>query len=263
MQNKDLAILVSAFGTSQETGKSAEVCIDQLLKKEFPEIPVYWSYTSRTIKNFLTHRKKVVFSPEEVLTRLICERYRKIYVLCLHVIPGKEYHSFYYNLKLISHLKKSISTIKITGPLIRNLSDLQKIGNTILKLFNPAEEEALVFMGHGTKHPAGFVYTALNAWINYFHPRIFLSAPDCFPDLSIIIKKLKKLKVKKIILHPFMFVAGEHALNDMAGDSPHSWQSILIKEGFECRSIIKGLGDYPEFAQIYISHLKEVFSDEE
>ena len=36
-------------------------------------------------------------------------------------------------------------------------------------------------------------------------------------------------------LLPFMLVAGDHAINDMASDEEDSWKSILEKEGFKER----------------------------
>ncbi len=49
-----------------------------------------------------------------------------------------------------------------------------------------------------------------------------------------------------------MFVAGEHAQNDMA----IKWKQALEKEGFEVTTLIKGLGQNPDVQNLYINHLK-------
>ena len=64
-------------------------------------------------------------------------------------------------------------------------------------------------------------------------PRIFTLPFYPKRNLDIIIKQMKKDKVTKVLLKPFMDVAGDHAQNDMAGDEPKSMKSVLIKNGFE------------------------------
>jgi sirohydrochlorin cobaltochelatase len=63
--------------------------------------------------------------------------------------------------------------------------------------------------------------------------------------LETLLPKLKQLKIKKIYLVPLMSVAGDHAKNDMAGDKPESWKSILTQNGYQCESILKGVPSQP------------------
>jgi sirohydrochlorin cobaltochelatase len=53
-----------------------------------------------------------------------------------------------------------------------------------------------------------------------------------------------------------MIVAGDHALNDMAGEDPDSWASAFKKAGFEVETHLQGLGSNDSWAQIYVEHLK-------
>jgi sirohydrochlorin cobaltochelatase len=57
-----------------------------------------------------------------------------------------------------------------------------------------------------------------------------------------------------------MSVAGDHARNDMAGPEEDSWKSILEKEGITCEPVLKGMAEYPEFVEMWVDHLKTVFS---
>ena len=43
---------------------------------------------------------------------------------------------------------------------------------------------------------------------------------------------------------PFMIVAGDHAQNDMAGEEPDSWKSVLENEGFQVTVQLDGLGSF-------------------
>ena len=71
-----------------------------------------------------------------------------------------------------------------------------------------------------------------------------------YPDFSKVLNELLAAGFKKALLAPFMMVAGDHALNDMAGDFPDSWKSQLLSAGIEVRCLLKGLGEYPEIAEL-------------
>ena len=43
--------------------------------------------------------------------------------------------------------------------------------------------------------------------------------------------------MKEIRLAPFMVVAGDHAINDMAGEEEDSWKSRLEAEGYERKPV--------------------------
>lgn len=51
-----------------------------------------------------------------------------------------------------------------------------------------------------------------------------------YPALEDVIELLNLYGVKKIILKPFMVVAGDHSINDMASGEEDSWKSILEKK---------------------------------
>mgnify|MGYP002228090227 CR=1 FL=1 len=51
---------------------------------------------------------------------------------------------------------------------------------------------------------------------------------------------------------PFMFVAGDHAKNDIAGD----WKEELEKKGYEVSVFMEGLGQNPDIQKIFIEHAR-------
>ena len=57
---------------------------------------------------------------------------------------------------------------------------------------------------------------------------------------------------------PLMVVAGDHAVNDMAGPEEDSWQSVLTADGWQVRSVLQGLGELPAVRRIYLDHLARV-----
>lgn len=74
-----------------------------------------------------------------------------------------------------------------------------------------------------------------------------------YPEFDNVVKKLKDRGVKDVILMPFMFVAGDHAQNDIAGD----WNENLQKAGFTVSKVIlMGLGQNEDIQNIYVDHIK-------
>jgi sirohydrochlorin cobaltochelatase len=63
------------------------------------------------------------------------------------------------------------------------------------------------------------------------------------------------------VLLPLMVVSGEHALNDMAGESETSWRSMFEAAGIRTDCILEGLGEYEDIRRIYVRHAKEAPED--
>ena len=58
-----------------------------------------------------------------------------------------------------------------------------------------------------------------------------------------------------------MLVAGDHARNDLAGDEENSWASQIKKAGIKVDAHLKGLGEMPGTAAIFVRHAKESSDD--
>jgi sirohydrochlorin cobaltochelatase len=121
-------------------------------------------------------------------------------------------------------------------------------------------------MGHGNNHfPSGGAYLELADRMRQLYPEVvtLIGNVEGFPALEDVIDKLKMRGVKKVMLKPCMVVAGDHAMNDMAGTDPEepSWQMILEKEGFEVVTVKKGLGELDAFADIFVEHAGDAAVD--
>ncbi len=70
----------------------------------------------------------------------------------------------------------------------------------------------------------------------YPEVQTFIGVVEGYPALDDFLDHIQYAKTKKIILKPFMIVAGDHAVNDMAGEEPDSWKSILVNGGYDVHS---------------------------
>mgnify|MGYP000718389441 FL=1 len=138
------------------------------------------------------------------------------------------------------------------------MEDYEEAVRQIMEEAGLEQEETLVLMGHGTEHHTNAAYPALDYtfWAKGY-PNVVVGTVEGFPEMDEVLKKLKERKAKKILLMPFMIVAGDHAKNDMAGEEADSWKSILEQAGYEVRPVLKGLGEIPGIRKMFVRHARE------
>ena len=78
----------------------------------------------------------------------------------------------------------------------------------------------MLLAGHGTGHPADALYSLMARVLKKDHGNVFLGTLEGFPGLSEMVAELKASGARKVILLPFLLVAGGHAENDIAGTGP-------------------------------------------
>lgn len=256
------AILLAAFGTTVPEARKALDHIDARVREAFPQVEVRWAYTSGIVRKRLAQEGKVFESPETAMARLMDEGYTHLAVLSLHTIPGEEFHRLHQNAHLFEQMVRGFTQVLVARPLLSSSEDMFRAADALLQSL-PADrrkEDAVLFMGHGSeKHPADGLYLAMGQVLQDRDPNAFMGSVAGYPTLDDLLPKLRERGVKKVYLMPFMAVAGDHARNDMAGEEPDSWKSVLEKEGFTCETILKGTAEIPKVVDIWLDHLKIVF----
>ena len=120
------------------------------------------------------------------------------------------------------------------------------------------KETAVVLMGHGTEHYANAVYAALDyRFEDMGYENVIVGTVEGYPEIDQVLKQLGKCRVKKVVIAPFMIVAGDHAKNDMAGDKEDSWKNIISKAGYEVQTVLKGLGEYESIRKLFVEHARK------
>ncbi len=274
--NKEGILLVtfgSTFETPQETFKS----MDRLFDNEFEE-KIYWGYTSKDIRNKILEREeRVTDSPREALERMKKDGFYKIAVQSLHIIPGLEYDEIIVDINDFVKENPGMK-IEIGAPLLDSDNDMERVANFLTKEFkaNIKDDEAVIFMGHGSGHANNDRYHILQEKLTNSAPNFYIGTVEANttgPYLFEHVVPALKIKegITKITLTPLMSVAGDHANNDMDGaedahtadDAEKSWKWQLRNNAeygaygdANVTSVMKGLATYPEMVQIWIDHLK-------
>lgn len=150
-------------------------------------------------------------------------------------------------------------SISFGTPLLTTEADNEQVIQTIAdELGNLEEDSALVLMGHGTTHYANSIYAALDyKFKDMGYPHIFIGTVEAYPTMKSLLRMLAEFQPKKVVLAPFMIVAGDHATNDMAGDDPESWRCQFEEAGYEVLPILKGLGEYEGIRKMFVQHTEE------
>ena len=254
-------ILLVAFGTTVPEAQISYDNIERSVKKTFPGVPVRWGYTSRTIIRKMAEKGKHLATPEEALSSMMRENFTHVAVQSLHVMPGAEFHGLVKNVQRFAGMSKGLQKVIVGYPLMTTSEDVQRVAETLLKIIPPERRktDAVVFMGHGTHHPANVYYAALNYHVQKLDPNVFVGTVEGWPEIDDITSDLKNNRIEKAYLMPFMTVAGDHARNDMAGPSADSWKSMLEKEGVNCLVVLKGTAEFQEFVDIWVDHLRAAF----
>ena len=141
--------------------------------------------------------------------------------------------------------------------------DYGKIVNN--EKFNDLEgNDAIIFMGHGSESAADVTYQRLQEeYIKAGKNNIFIATVEGKVTIEDVIEKLKKTDYKKILLKPFMIVAGDHAKNDMASDEEDSWKTVLQNEGYEVTPVLKGMGEYKFIRDMFMEKLEAIYGKDE
>ena len=156
--------------------------------------------------------------------------------------------------------KNHFERITFGDPLLTTQQDHVEIVNAICQEFSDLPSDCgLILMGHGTSHYANDVYAALDyRFKDLGHDNIHLATVEGYPTLENVIRLVKEQGAKKVILTPFMIVAGDHARNDMSGEDEDSWKNQFQAAGYEVECCLKGLGEYPAVQNMLIRHVTEV-----
>jgi len=254
------AILLVAFGTTLQRAAEAFSRFESATKVRFPDTEIRWAYTSAIVRRKLAEQGEAKESVGEALERLVCDGYRTIAVQSLHTIAGAEYHKMLREISVFRHkpLAQNV-VVKVGSPLLAGYGDVQRVAQTLIQEAVPERNssDALIYMGHGSeRHASDLAYVALASMLNNIDKRAWLGTVEGHPTLADVVAQCKAADIKKAWLVPFMAVAGDHALNDMAGDEEDTWVSVLTKEGISCTPVLKGTLDIAGITGLWLDHLE-------
>jgi sirohydrochlorin cobaltochelatase len=252
------AVLIVAFGTSVEKARVSYSNVEKQVKAAFPGREIRWAWTAHSLLK--TGPGGVpTLSTQEALASLATEGVKDVSILSLHIIPGSEYSDLAQNAAAFAGLPKGLVRVSLSPPLLNDTESVATVARTLLKGVPKTRkaDEAVLFVGHGTHHPAGVYYPALQYYLHEMDKNAFVGTVEGDLDLEKITAALKAGSIKKVWITPLMTVAGDHATNDLFGTEADSWKQHLIANGIQVETIAKGLGENPDIVALWVSGLKK------
>ncbi len=244
-----LAVVAVHFGTTHEDTRERSIeAINQKVMSHYPNACFAEAYTSRIIINRLKERGIIKHTPAEVFNRLKAEGYTHLLVQSTHIIDGVEMESLRHE---VDAMKGSFKQIRLGRPLLYTPEDYNAAIDALTSHV-PSKSDAIVLVGHGTYTPI----TASYAMMDYMlkakgFDNWCVGTIENYPSLDEVFAFLQARGARTVTLAPFMFVAGEHAKEDIAGE----WKESLEEAGYEVDVFMQGMGENPAIQGIFMQHM--------
>ena len=250
---KKQALLMVHFGTTYDDTRVATIdALNSAAVAAFPEMKVVEAYTSRLVIKRLAARGIEKPTPRQALLSLAAERYTDVFIQSSNVIDGVEMDALR---KEAEAMVPFFDDIRVGEPLLYTLDDCHRVVEILAGRYGSDLDarQSVVLVGHGTAIPANAIYSQIDYMFTAEgHPQFHVATVEGYPTLQTTVERLKAAKVKSVRLVPFMFVAGDHARNDIDGD----WRSELEGMGYRVSTVIEGLGQIPEIRELYLDHIR-------
>ena len=253
----DKAILAVSFGTAYgETRKKTIEAIEKDLAAAFPERRLYAAWTSGKILRKLRARgEEAPLTLNEALEAMEKDGIWDVLVQPTFLQAG-------YEMRLVRETleqwKGRFSRMALGSVLVAGQEDLEALARAMEESFSGLkEDEVLALMGHGSEEGDFYPYVRLTEVFRRDGRENFcVGTVECEPGIEPVLALVSARKPKKVVLAPLMIVAGDHAVNDMAGDEPDSWKNRIAALGTQAECLLRGLGEYPEVRKLFVAHAR-------
>ncbi len=256
-------IVVVSFGTSYNDSRDITIgAIETDIAAAYPDWTVTRAFTAQTIIDKLAARDGLVIeNVTEAMERLAAEGYGTVLVQPTHVMNGFEYDDLVAEAGAYAHC---FDKFAVGQPLLTEEDDYEAVIDALLaeNENSGSADTALVYMGHGTEHCANATYSQVQAMMHdEGYENAFVGTVEGFPGVDEMIAQVAAYGAKKVVLAPFMVVAGDHANNDMAGDEEDSWKTAFTNAGFEVECRIEGMGQNAAIRALYVEHVRDAIEE--
>jgi sirohydrochlorin cobaltochelatase len=249
------ALLLVHFGTSYDETRARTIdAINAKAQASFPELSFREAWTSRIVIRILKARGIQKQTPLEALLALRAEGYTRVIVQSTTLLEGAEMESLRRD---VASVEGFFQDIRVGAPLLYDVTDCQRVVDILSARHadqaDGKQKAHVVLVGHGTYTPATATYSQLDYMFQaQGHPLFHVATLEGYPTFETMCAQLKAAKARRVTLVPLLFVAGDHASNDIAVD----WKQALEAEGLQVDCCLEGLGEIPEIQDIYLEHIR-------
>lgn len=248
------AVLMVHFGsTNDDTRVKTIDALNHRVADSFPDRHVAEAYVSSIVMKRLAAKGVKKDNLQQALLKLAAAGYEEVTLqpsFMLDGIVSKEMQ------KKSEQMEPFFKKISIGAPLLYSIDDSRFLASLLAERYaakGAGKRDHVVFVGHGSPDPANAVYSQIDHMLHASgHDRFHVATIEGYPEMAELKARLKAAGARKVTLVPLLFVAGDHANNDIAAD----WAEELRGEGYEVEAVVEGLGEIPAVRDRYIEHLR-------
>ena len=249
------AILIVSSGTSVvEALDTTTNKLEKRLSEQYPDYKVYQAFSVQPIVNKMQAMYPgTYFNVKEMLDKMLEEGIEELAILPFYMLKGTENERMR---EVLKAYEDKFATIKIAKPLFHVKEDYIKTLEAVLEVAAMQEGEALMLVGHGTKHHENTEYQNLE-YTAYTQGRrnVFVATLEGHQKTNLLMRKLELSGCKTVRLMPLLLVIGKHATVDIAGDDD-SWKTKLLEAGYQVEVQMTGMGELDSIQDIFVEHLE-------
>jgi sirohydrochlorin cobaltochelatase len=240
------AIVLLAFGTTSNKGREVFTVIEQAARQRYPQHDIFLAFTSQTVVDRLHKHGIQVRNLPETLAELQAQGYRQAVLQSLMIVPGEKNAE-------IAQVPTGSVKVSYGQPLMATQEDIRAVAAAVSE--DIASDSPTVFVTHGNNK-----YPRYNKALLDFAATVesqYDNAVTCSVEGEPGLAKLpwaRKHAAKAGAVHfvPLMLVAGDHIENDVLGDEPDSWKSLIGAPNATCS---RPLGYNAGIRDIFFRHL--------
>ena len=244
------AVLLAHYGSSDDATRAATIGrITSDVKAALPDMEVRQALISPVVRRNLAARGIQADSPDMALLRLACEGYDTVYIQPSTILDGEETAEVH---RAADRTRPFFSFLKVGEPLCCSPDDCRRLVEILMR--EPkAEDEAVVFVGHGNNLPSTATYCQLDYMMGTAGQTGFhVSTIEGYPTAQTTLARLKADKrVKRVKLVPLLLVCGNHTRHDIAED----YAGVMQQGGLRPEAVMRGLAESPEVRAIYVERV--------
>ena len=251
MRDGDKAAVVAVHvGAEDAAARQSIERFNAMLRKVYPEREFRQAWTSRDlILQASSDGGSRIATPDELFSQLKKEGYTHLLIQSSNIVNGTDMQILRHE---VDAAKGMFKHVRMGEPLLTDESDYEHAVRATVAAYGSAKE-ANVLVCNTTAGSENAQYALLDYTLkDQDFKDWFVGTTGGYPSLQSLLKQLKRQKVKKVHLIPFIFIASNKATATMTSE----WTQQLQKAGYKVTAELRNLGDVDAIIDIFENHLR-------
>jgi sirohydrochlorin cobaltochelatase len=246
MPQAAVPVVLVAFGTREAAALPVYDAVATDLAARFPEHPLSWAFTSRTVRAHRQAQGLAAPSPVEAVAALRAAGYRQVVVQSLHISPGQEFNA-------LLRLAEGDDDLLLGAPLLNGPADSAAVLDALTPEFVPGRPTLVVAHGNARHPPYNRPHLAFGTALRQRWPDAVLASLEGEPGPAPLDELVPRVAAAgRLHVVPLLLVDGGHVRHDVLGHQPTAWRARFGDAELTCAP---PLGANPAVRTVVARHL--------